>query len=91
MGFAAAANWLGTTLVGFGFPYLQELLGNYSFVPFAVWLLIGLLFTIFYVPETKGRSPAELLRWFARGGNAAERAAAGGADTYELVKGADEE
>jgi sugar porter (SP) family MFS transporter len=71
MGFAAGANWLGTTIVGVAFPYLQELLGNYSFLPFAVWLAIGLTFTIVYVPETKGRTPAELLAWFAeRGGSA---------------------
>jgi hypothetical protein len=36
MGFAAGANWLGTTIVGVAFPYLQELLGNYSFLPFAI-------------------------------------------------------
>ena len=65
MGFAAGANWLATTTVGVCFPLIQELLGNYSFLPFAAWLTLGLAFTIVYVPETKGRTPAELLRWFA--------------------------
>ena len=88
MGFAAGANWLGTTIVGVAFPYLQELLGNYSFVPFAVWLAGGLAFTVFYVPETKGRSPAELLSWFAaqKGGGADKRAI-----DYSLIKSAAED
>ena len=72
MSVAAAANWLANTTVGLLFPYIQEALGNYSFIPFAVWLAVGLAFTIIMVPETKGRSPAELLRWFgARGGEPA--------------------
>jgi MFS family permease len=89
MGFAAGANWLGTTIVGVAFPYLQELLGNYSFLPFAAWLALGLAFTVVYVPETKGRTPAELLAWFA------SRSGAGGAGSrgvdYSLVKAAAEE
>ena len=86
MGFAAGANWLATTTVGVCFPLIQELLGNYSFLPFAAWLTLGLAFTIVYVPETKGRTPAELLAWFeARGG-----AGARGVD-YSLVAAAEED
>jgi len=69
MSAAAACNWAGTTAVGFFFPILQEALGNYSFVPFAAWLLGGFVFVLFMVPETKNKTPAELLRWFgARSG-----------------------
>lgn len=71
MSLAAAANWVANTLVGLFFPYMQKGLGNYSFMPFVGWLSGALLFTLVYVPETKGKSPTELLRWF-RGGYSAQ-------------------
>jgi hypothetical protein len=67
MGAAAAANWVANTLVGLLFPTLQAALGNYSFVPFCAWLAVATGLILAYVPETKGRTPAELLAWFAGG------------------------
>jgi SP family facilitated glucose transporter-like MFS transporter 3 len=73
MSAAAACNWAATTVVGLFFPIVQEALVNYSFAPFAAWLLCAFPFVVFYVPETKGKSPLELLRWFGA------KAGAGGA------------
>ncbi len=53
-------NWACNFIVGLVFPYLQENLGAYSFVPFAVVLFITILFAIFVLPETKNTSPEEL-------------------------------
>ncbi len=36
------------------FLYLEESLGAFSFVPFAVVLLITIIFVIIFLPETKG-------------------------------------
>nr|KAG5695347.1 hypothetical protein BaRGS_006571 [Batillaria attramentaria] len=48
-------NWSANTLVGFTFPHLQTAIGVYCFVPFAVMLFGFLVFTILFVPETKGK------------------------------------
>lgn len=61
MGIAAAANWIFTTVVGLAFGPVQKALGKYSFLPFCVFLLLTLAFTWFVVPETKGRSPSQVL------------------------------
>lgn len=67
MGVAAAANWTANTAVGIAFPFIQSALGNFSFVPFAVWLGGAFVFTLWKVPETKGRTPQELLRQLSGG------------------------
>ncbi len=64
---AAAFNWVANTLVALYFRDINNALGNYSFLPFCGWLAIAFVFTLIYVPETKGKSPAELLRWFNKG------------------------
>jgi hypothetical protein len=50
--------------VGIFFPFMQKQLHNYSFLPFAVWLAGTLLVGIFFVPETRGRTPADVLRFY---------------------------
>ena len=42
------------------FPYLQEYLKAYAFVPFAVVLLITMIFVLVWLPETKGTTPEDL-------------------------------
>ncbi len=61
MALAAVANWGANTVVGLGFPVLQKALGNYSFVPFAAYLAFALAFTVYIVPETKGKMPQQLI------------------------------
>ncbi|KAL7538806.1 hypothetical protein ACHAXR_008809 [Thalassiosira sp. AJA248-18] len=53
-------NWACNFIVGLIFPYLHEHLGAFSFVPFAVVLLITIIFVIMWLPETKGTTPEEL-------------------------------
>lgn len=53
-------NWGCNFLVGIGFPFLNEALGPWAFVPFAVVLALTFLFTYLYLPETLGRTVAEI-------------------------------
>ena len=50
------------------FPFVQSALGNLSFAPFAIWLAGALVFTLVRVPETKGKTPQELIRELNKGG-----------------------
>ena len=53
-------NWACNFIVGLVFPYLQESLGAFSFVPFAVVLLMTIIFVVIFLPETKGTTPEDL-------------------------------
>ncbi len=61
MGIAAAANWVFTTIIALAFGPVQSALGNYSFLPFCVFLALTFVFVVTVVPETKGREPADVL------------------------------
>lgn len=67
MAVGSAANWVFTTVVALTFPSVQTALGNYSFVPFCVFLALTFLFTFLMVPETRNRDPAEVLRSLTSG------------------------
>jgi len=67
MGLAAAANWIFTTVIALAFGPVQKALGNYSFLPFVVFLGLTLAFTLRFVPETKGRPPSEVLAQLSGG------------------------
>lgn len=73
MSLSCIVNWVCNFLVGLLFPYMQFMLGNYSFVPFGCMLMLTCLFTYGYLPETYGRSVAEIQRLVA-------------ADDEELIK-----
>ena len=53
-------NWACNIIVGLSFPYLVKGLASYSFVPFAIVLLLTFMFTLFVLPETQGTTPEEL-------------------------------
>lgn len=55
-------NWASNFVVGIGWPYMNQALGPYSFVTFGTLLLFTFLFTWQYLPETAGRSVAEVQR-----------------------------
>ena len=60
MSTATQINWVFNFVVGLVYPTMQEVLGPYSFGPFAGFLLITLLYTVFFLPETRGKTPTEL-------------------------------
>ena len=49
------------------FPFLDKHLGAYSFVPFAVVLFFTTLYSLFALPETRGKSLEEVLLQVNRG------------------------
>lgn len=76
-GMGAAINWSCNLAIAQGFLPLQHLLGSYVFVPFAVVLLLSGTFLVRYFPETKGRTPRQVLADFdVRAGKTARRAPA---------------
>ena len=65
IGIAGLVNWTGNLIIGLGYPPVENVLQGYTFVIFAVLLAIFWLFTYYKVPETKGRSIAEISNSFA--------------------------
>jgi MFS transporter, SP family, solute carrier family 2 (facilitated glucose transporter), member 3 len=60
MSAATQVNWVTSFLVSLSFPFLQQTLGGYSFVPFALCLVLTFLYTWFLLPETRGKTPHEV-------------------------------
>ncbi|XP_048750699.2 glucose transporter type 1-like [Ostrea edulis] len=56
MSIAVLVNWVFNFAVGYFFPIMQKGLGNYSFLPFTVLLLLFWIFVYIYLPETKNRT-----------------------------------
>ena len=61
MAIAAGVNWFFTTVIALGFPPVADALGNYAFMPFVASLAATFLFSLWAVPETKGRTPDEVV------------------------------
>lgn len=59
---AVTVNWVSTFVVSLTFPMLQQLLGDFVFLPFAIISFVLGLFMLFKLPETKGRTAEEVLR-----------------------------
>lgn len=59
-------NWFSNFCVGLFFPYMVRFLGPYAFVPFAVVLLSTVLYSIFVLPETRGKSPSQVMEELVR-------------------------
>lgn len=60
MSVSSQLNWTCNFIVGLLFPKINEILGPYSFGPFAVVLLLTFLYAWIWLPETAGTTPAEL-------------------------------
>lgn len=52
---AMGSNWACNFLVGLFFPLMDKQLGAYSFLPFAVVLLVTALYALCVLPETRGK------------------------------------
>ncbi|XP_025082645.1 glucose transporter type 1-like isoform X1 [Pomacea canaliculata] len=60
-------NWVANFIVGYSFPFIQKGLGDYTFLPFTVFLLLFAIFTFVYLPETKGRTIEDItMVWRAK-------------------------
>ncbi|GMF21182.1 unnamed protein product [Phytophthora lilii] len=57
---ATMVNWLGLFIIGIVFPTMQDGLGDYIFIPFAILLALTLGFSLKFVPETKGKTLDEI-------------------------------
>lgn len=59
--FAQSMNFVMAFVIGLTFPTLVGVIGaGFTFFMFAGFCVLGLLFTIFFVPETKGKSLVEI-------------------------------
>lgn len=57
---SSVVNWACNFLVGLLFPYMQEYLGPLSFLPFSLVLVLTIIFILFFLPETHGRSVEQI-------------------------------
>ncbi|XP_022606701.1 solute carrier family 2, facilitated glucose transporter member 2-like [Seriola dumerili] len=64
---AGCCNWTSNFIIGMTFPYIQDWLGCYVFILFAVLLLGFTVFTYLRVPETKGKTFKEIAAAFQKG------------------------
>ena len=60
MSVACQVNWASNFVVGIGWPLVHQAMGPYSFAAFGTTLLATFLFTLLCLPETAGRSVAEV-------------------------------
>jgi SP family facilitated glucose transporter-like MFS transporter 3 len=54
-------SWFVNFFIGLVFPTLHKVLGEYTFVPFVVSLALSFLFTWIALPETHGKTPAQVI------------------------------
>merc|ERR1712025_454516 len=64
MSVAVLINWCANFLVAIGFPTMQTMLENYTFLPFSMFLAIFWVFTYKKVPETKNKTFDEIATLF---------------------------
>ena len=53
-------NWVSNFAVGMAFPTMRQVLGKYTFVPFACFHVIFFIFAELVLPETHGRNPKDV-------------------------------
>lgn len=61
-----SVHWLSNFTVGLIFPFIQEGLGPYSFIIFAVICLLTTIYIFLIIPETKKKTFIEINQTFAR-------------------------
>ncbi|ROK76644.1 Solute carrier family 2, facilitated glucose transporter member 11 [Anabarilius grahami] len=67
---AGSMMWLSLFLVGMAFPFIVNGLGQFCFIPFCGVCVAACLFISFTLPETKGRTPAEITEEWNKKGTA---------------------
>uniref|UniRef100_A0A665V8B9 Solute carrier family 2, facilitated glucose transporter member 5 n=1 Tax=Echeneis naucrates TaxID=173247 RepID=A0A665V8B9_ECHNA len=63
---AGSLMWISLFLVGMLFPFLVSALGDFCFLPFLAVCLVSALFFGLTLPETKGKTLAEITAEFGR-------------------------
>lgn len=66
MAFGALVNWLANFIIGLAFPSIADGLGDATFIPFTVLIILFWLFTYFKLPETKNKSVEEITSLFKK-------------------------
>lgn len=61
-----SVHWLSNFAVGLIFPFIQEGLGPYSFIVFAVICLLTTIYIFLIVPETKAKTFIEINQIFTK-------------------------
>ncbi|XP_060105701.1 solute carrier family 2, facilitated glucose transporter member 11-like [Heteronotia binoei] len=59
-------SWMCLIVVGMGFPFVVELLGPYCFLIFFTMLIGTVIFIYIFLPETKGKSIADITEELGR-------------------------
>eukprot|EP00445_Apocalathium_hangoei_P090520 CAMPEP_0204247946 /NCGR_PEP_ID=MMETSP0361-20130328/98907_1 /ASSEMBLY_ACC=CAM_ASM_000343 /TAXON_ID=268821 /ORGANISM="Scrippsiella Hangoei, Strain SHTV-5" /LENGTH=907 /DNA_ID=CAMNT_0051221195 /DNA_START=127 /DNA_END=2853 /DNA_ORIENTATION=- len=59
------ANWLANFAVAFTFPHILAYMHSWTFSIFAVLTLLLTIFTVMCLPETHGRTAAEIAEYYA--------------------------
>lgn len=54
------ANWIGTLVVGIGYPHVADALDDWGFTPFVVLLALFGLYMLKFLPETSGKTSEEI-------------------------------
>lgn len=70
---AGSMMWINLFLVGMAFPFIISGLGNYCFLPFGAVCAVAALFLGRALPETKGRTLAEITAEFEKKGTRGRR------------------
>lgn len=56
-------NFFLSFILGFTFPIIVESIGlGFTFYTFAIFTFVGMFYTIFYIPETKGKTLNEIIK-----------------------------
>ncbi|GAA6225966.1 solute carrier family 2, facilitated glucose transporter member 11-like [Lates japonicus] len=63
---AGSLMWISLFLVGMFFPFIVSSLGNFCFLPFLAVCLVSAVFLGLTLPETKGKTLAEISSEFGR-------------------------
>jgi MFS transporter, SP family, solute carrier family 2 (facilitated glucose transporter), member 3 len=68
MSIACVVNWASNFVVGLSFPFVAHALGAWTWAPFGAIVAATFCFTLWYLPETHGRSVEEINRLVSRYG-----------------------
>lgn len=67
MALSSLASWTGNVIVGLSFQTISDILLGYVFLPFAVQCFLLFAFCYRYLPESRGKEPAELAPMMSKG------------------------